>query len=574
MKKTGRAELLLLVVLTIIVGVSLAFTQNSAKKFPVVRGPVQRINPHFSTQAIAYSDGVILQRNGINGPRVPPAGYERERASVSKPELNATTAVNLPEDVPAYRWVFGCSAVSGAMIAGYYDRMGFYKIYEGPTNGGVIPLTEYTGWGDWFDISGDHYPNNPLIASHYGLDGRTSDGSIDDYWVSYSSSEADPYIGGEEHGWGDAIGDYMKTSQSEYGNKDGWTMFYWNTSGYPLTCDAMETYETGDGFYISDIDGTYGMKQFYKARGYEVTDCYSQLTDNVSRRGFTFEQFMAEIDAGRPVFINLVGHSIVGVGYDASTGNIYIHDTWDNSTHTMRWGGSYSGMKLRSVSIVNIQQAAGPNISVSPASLDFGSIALGAESSEAVTISNTGSADLTIYGIEFSEATDDFSVYVDNCSGKLLEPSSSCTVEVIFAPVSDGPKSADLMIPSEDPDEPDVHIALTGSGLSSGDELDLSGSWGGVTYERKGKGTYKVYGTLTIENNGGTDLSSVEVQYYFSRDPESVPDQPFLTEYWSIPAGRSIESAIVYNAGKTSPEGGSLIAHIDPSDQIVEAEVP
>lgn len=168
MKKKGRTELLLLVVLTITVGVSLAFTQNNARKFPVVRGPVQRINPHFSTQVIAYSDGVILQRNGINGPRVPPAGYERERAPVSKPELNATTAVNLPEDVPAYRWVFGCSAVSGAMIAGYYDREGFDKIYEGPTDGGIIPLND--DWGDWWD-GNDWYPNNPLIASHVDLDG-------------------------------------------------------------------------------------------------------------------------------------------------------------------------------------------------------------------------------------------------------------------------------------------------------------------------------------------------------------------------------------------------------------------
>ena len=34
---------------------------------------------------------------------------------------------------------------------------------------------------------------------------------------------------------------------------------------------------------------------------------------------------------------------------------VYIHDTWDYSNHTMTWGGSYSGMQLRSVSIVNLQ---------------------------------------------------------------------------------------------------------------------------------------------------------------------------------------------------------------------------
>ena len=33
------------------------------------------------------------------------------------------------------------------------------------------------------------YYNNPLVASKLGLDGRTTRGSIDDYWVQYFSDE-------------------------------------------------------------------------------------------------------------------------------------------------------------------------------------------------------------------------------------------------------------------------------------------------------------------------------------------------------------------------------------------------
>jgi hypothetical protein len=80
------------------------------------------------------------------------------------------------------------------MIAGYYDRTGYSNIYTGPTNGGVTPLVD-TGWPTWAD-SADTYPNNPLIASHNGIDGRTIKGSIDDYWVQYGSSSNDPYITG------------------------------------------------------------------------------------------------------------------------------------------------------------------------------------------------------------------------------------------------------------------------------------------------------------------------------------------------------------------------------------------
>jgi hypothetical protein len=254
-------------------------------------------------------------------------------------------------EVPAFKWVFGCSAVSGAMVAGYYDRSGFPDMYTGPTNGGLIPLTEDLSWGYWTDIEPHTYPNNPLVASHDGLDGRIEKGSIDDYWIKYLSPLDDPYIGEWlQHTWGDSIGDYMKTSQSAFDNVDGSTTFWYYDSATPFTCATMEFYDIAN-------DGTYGRKLFYEARGYTVTDCYTQMTDNIHAGGFSFAQYKAEIDAGRPVFLNLVGHSIVGVGYDDSSSMLYIHDTWDNNTHTMPWGGSYVGMGLWGVSIVNLQES-------------------------------------------------------------------------------------------------------------------------------------------------------------------------------------------------------------------------
>jgi hypothetical protein len=235
-------------------------------------------------------------------------------------------------------------------------------MYAGPTNGGVMPLTNDASWGSWFD--GDEtYPNNPLIASHNGVDGRGTLGSIDDYWVQYGSSASDPYITGgwPQHTWGTAIGDYMKTSQSAYSNTDGSTLFYtWTTNPGRLTCSDMVVND------IDDLDGTYGRKLFYEARGYTIGDCYNQKTDNNSG-GFTLALFQAEIDAGNPVLLNLAGHSIVGYGYEGST--IYIRDTWVNDPsviRTMTWGGSYSGMALLSVSVVHLVPPAAANITYLP----------------------------------------------------------------------------------------------------------------------------------------------------------------------------------------------------------------
>lgn len=336
-----------------------ALSQNGVAKTPVSAGPIVQFDKHYSTQTITYSDGTNITRHIINGPSKPPAGYELERAAVSLPKPNEAMAIKALT-VPAYDWVFGCSSVSGAMIAGYYDRNGYPNMYVGPANSGVAPLDNSIAyWSEWND-GVDTYPNLPLAASHNGVDGRVTRGSIDDYWVQIDSSASDPYITGAwtQHVWSDgqAIGDYMKTSQSIYNNVDGSTNF-WNytSSATQLTCTNMASLtDPSTGHTLSWNDGTYGRKLFYEARGYTVNTCYNQSTDNKVTGGFSFAQYKAEIDAGRPVMLNITGHTIVGVGYNDSGNTIYIHDTWDHSNHTMTWGGSYSGRLLYSVSIVNV----------------------------------------------------------------------------------------------------------------------------------------------------------------------------------------------------------------------------
>jgi hypothetical protein len=316
--------------------------------------PTEIKSQYFSVRPVILADGTTLVDTIINGPPHPPAGFSTHRATVTAFSSSAMTL----SDVPAYNWVYGCSAVSASMIAGYYDRSGYANIYTGAANGGVAPLTEDSTWPTWIDGDGDVYPNNPLVASHQGVDGLTTHGSIDDYWTGYLSGLIDPYLthGWTQHTWATAIGDYMKTSQYYYDNDDGSTQF-WTYAGskgsQKLTCSAMESSVVDDyGDTVAYFDGTYGRAAFYKARGYTVTDCYNQNTDNNYSSGFSLANFQSEINAGHPVLLNLYGHTIVGIGYDGST--IYVHDTWDSSTHTMTWGGSYAGMELLSVSVVNL----------------------------------------------------------------------------------------------------------------------------------------------------------------------------------------------------------------------------
>lgn len=313
------------------------------------RSSIEEITPYYSIEHLTITDGTPISGHIINGPPNPPDEFVAERAASILPITDATILT----EFPSYDWVFGCSAVSSAMIAGFYDRNAYTNMYSGPTNGGVMPVTD-TSWPTWFDgYDPDPYPNNPLIASHIGVDGRTTRGSIDDYWVRYGSYASDPYITNSwpQHTWGTAIGDYMKTSQSNTSNPDGSTTFYtYTSSSDKLTCSTMQN----EG--VANKDGTYGRKLFYEARGYSVTDCFNQPTDNYIVGGFSLVNFQAEINAGHPVLLNLEGHSIVGYGYNGTT--IYVRDTWDSDPshiYSMTWGGSYQSMRLVSVSVVHLE---------------------------------------------------------------------------------------------------------------------------------------------------------------------------------------------------------------------------
>jgi len=300
------------------------------------------------------------------------------------PAAVPTRAAVMLTNVPAYDWSFGCSATSAAMMAGFYDRTYDANIYTGPANGGVAPL-DNSVWGS-VNIGGEVRKQCPLSATRNGVDGRAIKGHVDDFWVLYGSSSPDPYIGNwTMHTYGECTGDYMGTNQSALANTDGSTTFYNYTNGSPLY-----DYEAGPGHK----DGCRGMRQFFESRGCAVNFNYSQYIYgyNGNTLGFTFSQYMQEIDAGRPVMIQVAGHSMLGIGYDAATNLVYLHDTWDYSTHSMVWGGSYSGMQHYGVTVLALGSTT-PTIVVSPLSMEqeLQSQAMAARS---MKIYNTGTAPL------------------------------------------------------------------------------------------------------------------------------------------------------------------------------------
>ena len=275
-------------------------------------------------------------------------------AVATVPKVHIAGAVNTLSNVPAFDWSYGCSATSAAMLFGYYDRIGYSNMYTGPANGGVCPLNNSV-WGHtvWPSIT---CGESPINATHNGFDGRAIRGHVDDYWTDYESS-GDPYVGNWTEHTLDCAGDYMGTNQWKYGspvayNTDGSTVFFWETNGDPLYdyTEQEPTYR----------DGCHGMRLFAESRGYTVVTNFSQLIQGQGSdpsKGFTFANFQAEIDAGRPVLIQLEGHTMLGYGYNTSGNIIYMHDTWDYSDHEMIWGDTYEGLQHRAVTVIRLQAA-------------------------------------------------------------------------------------------------------------------------------------------------------------------------------------------------------------------------
>jgi hypothetical protein len=255
------------------------------------------------------------------------------------------------------------------MIMAYYDRGRYPKLYTGPAAGtvassvkaaaapipGLCPLYSESAWPDSLPNTMDG--ESPLASSHMGYDGRTTKGHVDDWWFDYGTmfdpcrDTAPPW---DPHTPNDCLGDFMWTSRADKGNPDGFTNFVLNLAGQRMVdCTSQEP---------TVRDGMHGVKLYVESCGYSVKTVYTQIiwpapAGFTNYTGFKFEDFMAEIDAGRPVMILCTNHTFVGYGYDADSQRIYIRTTWDNDTgdsHTVKWGEQYGGETMLVAGVIEL----------------------------------------------------------------------------------------------------------------------------------------------------------------------------------------------------------------------------
>ena len=130
---------------------------------------------------------------------------------------------------------------------------------------------------------------------------------------------------------------------------------------------------------------------------------------------------------------------------------------------TLTFQGS-DGAAPEVVSLSATAVAAAPQISLSSTSIQFGTVGIGSTSNMNLTISNAGSADLTVSVVSLTGA--EFSVS-GITTPKTITAGQSAPVALSFQPKVGGAAAATLSITSNDPANPTATVALTGTGSTA-----------------------------------------------------------------------------------------------------------
>lgn len=248
----------------------------------------------------------------------------------------ASGDIVLQHKVPQAEYMYGCTATVVGMILGYYDLYGYNGRKYSNLIPGTVDVNSRGTDGNAYDMDAFDTVLGNFIASEEYVERFFEQTAAKE--LPYTFVNGDPAKGLNTKAW-NCLADYLGTGQYYRGNVDYSTAYYY--TGY----EWLET--TGQTFSVGSMeipakyhDFRYGLQLYLNSVGYsldkELTKTYR--TDN-NDGTFTFEDYVAEIDAGRPVVISITAHSMLGYGYNLATKEILFDDTYKDGR--MKWGGTY-----------------------------------------------------------------------------------------------------------------------------------------------------------------------------------------------------------------------------------------
>ena len=203
----------------------------------------------------------------------------------------------------------------------------------------------------------------------------------------------------------------------------------------------------------------------------------------VASAGFSQTNNCSTVGAGSSCTVNV---SFAPAASGSASGTISITDNASGSPQTV----SLSGVGTL------------PGVTLSPSSLSFGNQIVGTtSSSQPVTLTNSGTATLTISGITVSAG---FS-QTNNC-GSTVTAGSSCTINVSFAPTMTGSASGTVSLTDNASGSPQT-VSLSGTGTSAA----VTFSPNSLSFGNQAVGTTSASQPVTLTNSGTAALSISEI---------------------------------------------------------------
>ena len=147
-----------------------------------------------------------------------------------------------------------------------------------------------------------------------------------------------------------------------------------------------------------------------------------------------------------------------------------------------------------------------PAISLSPNPVTFGNQAVNTSSAaRTVTLSNTGTAALTITGISITGANANNFTQTNNCSAS-VNAGASCTINVIFRPTANGSRTASLRVADNATGSPHL-VPLSGTGTSPAVSLSPNS----LAFPIQMRNTTSPPRTVTLSNTGTAALTITSI---------------------------------------------------------------
>jgi hypothetical protein len=194
---------------------------------------------------------------------------------------------------------------------------------------------------------------------------------------------------------------------------------------------------------------------------------------------------------------------------------------------------------------------AGAVVSLSPASLAFGSQPVGNSTAQTVTLSNTGNAALSITSLALAGTNaSDFAQSNTCTSSSPLAASATCTISVTFTPAASGSRTASLSIADSATGSPQT-VGLSGTGTAALAGLSATS----LAFGNQSVDMTSTAQTVTLSNTGNAALSITSLALTGANAGDFDQSNTCGT---SVAAGANCTIAVMYTPSVTGSEAASL----------------